>query len=161
MDTFSHALWGWGLFGRRHAGLALFFGALPDLVSFAPLLAGRLLMGTWVPGRPSLATIPGWCFFMYDLAHSAVIAGLAVFLLWRWRRDIGFVACGWLFHILLDFPFHSAAYFPTKLFWPLSGWVFDGISWGQPIVWYPNLAGLLLLLGWRWWQRCQRCQRVR
>jgi hypothetical protein len=57
---------------------------------------------------------------------------------------------GWPFHILLDFPFHTKAYFPTKLFWPLSNITFDGISWTHPAVWFPNLAGIIILFFWRW-----------
>ena len=38
MDTFSHALWGRGLFGfRGHPWLALMWGAMPDLVSFGAI----------------------------------------------------------------------------------------------------------------------------
>ena len=52
---------------------------------------------------------------------------------------------GWPFHILLDFPFHSKEYFPTKLFWPLTDFTLDGIPWNQPVVWLPNLAGIAVL----------------
>jgi len=39
MDTFSHALWGYGLFGyKRYPWTAIFFGAMPDLISFGLLL---------------------------------------------------------------------------------------------------------------------------
>ena len=35
MDTFSHALWGKGLFGyRKYRWFSLLFGAIPDLLSF-------------------------------------------------------------------------------------------------------------------------------
>ena len=33
----------------------------------------------------------------------------------------------WPFHIILDFPFHSKEYFPTKIIWPVSDFSFDGI----------------------------------
>jgi len=46
MDTFSHALWARGLFGyRSRPWIALFFGAMPDLVSFGILLLIRILGG--------------------------------------------------------------------------------------------------------------------
>jgi len=64
---------------------------------------------------------------------------------------LAFAMLGWPFHILLDFPFHTRAYFPSKIFWPLSDFTVDGISWGQPKVWLPNLAGLILLYVYRKW----------
>ncbi|MDD3801947.1 MAG: hypothetical protein PHV45_07070 [Desulfuromonas thiophila] len=157
MDTFSHALWGLGLFGQRgRAGLALLFGALPDLISFAPFLLWRLVTGRWTPGKPPLEILPDWLLFNYALGHSTLVAGCAVLLLWCWRPELGFVACGWLFHIVLDFPFHSADYFPTQLLWPLSDFAFDGIPWSRPWIWYPNLVGVLALLVWRLGQRRRR-----
>jgi hypothetical protein len=57
---------------------------------------------------------------------------------------------GWPFHICLDFPFHTAQYFPTQLFWPISDFVIDGIAWNTPWVWFPNVAGILVLYLWRW-----------
>ena len=43
MDTLSHALWGSGLFGYRgHRWLAVFFGAMPDLLSFGVLFFIKL-----------------------------------------------------------------------------------------------------------------------
>ena len=55
----------------------------------------------------------------------------------------------WPFHIVLDFPFHSQEYFPTKIIWPMSDFSFDGIPWSNPEVWFPNLAGLILLYIYR------------
>ena len=34
MDVFSHAAWGYGLFGQRKPLLAVAIGAMPDLLSF-------------------------------------------------------------------------------------------------------------------------------
>ena len=57
MDTFSHSLWSKGLFGYRGYGkLAIFFGAMPDLVSSILLFAIQILDGTYVPGAPKLNT---------------------------------------------------------------------------------------------------------
>jgi hypothetical protein len=153
VDTFSHALWGRGLFGYRgHPWLALLFGTLPDLVSFTPLFFYRLFSGTYVPGPPALETIPDWLFISYDLMHSFVTALLVVGLVAYLNRSVAFAMLAWPFHICLDFPFHTARYFPTKIFWPLSDFHFDGISWGSPEVWFPNIAGLIVLFGWRFLQ---------
>jgi hypothetical protein len=162
MDTLSHALWGLGLFGQRgRPWLALVFGALPDLMSFGILLVIRVATGAFEAGPPHQASIPGWTFIAYNTGHSLLLASVltaAVFARWR---SVGFAMIAWPFHILLDFPFHSREFFPTKIFWPLSDITFDGISWGQPWVWFPNVAGLLILLSYRWVQRRRRKARAR
>lgn len=156
MDTLSHTLWGGGLFGfRGHIRLALFFGAFPDLVSFGLWLPQRVLENglEFGNGPPPLEQMPGWLFTSYDFSHSLLVA-LAVIVLVAWRRrDIAFAMLAWPFHILLDVPFHSADFFPTKILWPLSDWIFDGIHWGNPWVWFSNLTGLALLWAWRWRKR--------
>lgn len=146
MDTLSHALWGRGLFGNKgFPWLALFFGAMPDLFSFGILFIKRIYLGEFIPGPPPIDTIPQWVFINYKISHSFISAFIAIGIVWYFRKDIALAMLGWPFHILLDFPFHEMAYFPTKIFWPISNFVVDGISWGQPWVWYPNLTGLLIL----------------
>jgi len=152
MDIFSHALWGSGLFGyrcRRYFWLALFFGAFPDLSSFGIFLILRLIDGTYVYGKPPLEIIPNWLFFNYNLTHSFVMAFSTIGLVALWKKEVAFAMLGWPFHICLDFPFHSAQYFPSTIFWPLSDFVVDGIPWKHPFVWYPNIAGVILLYLWR------------
>ena len=154
MDTFSHALWGRGLFGfRGHPWIALMWGAMPDLVSFGAFMGYRLFNGVYVPGPPALDTIPSWVFFAYNTMHSFVVAFLVLGVIAWWRRDIAFAMLGWPFHICLDFPFHTSAYFPTHLFWPLSDFFIDGISWSTPWIWFSNLAGLAALFVWRYFRR--------
>jgi hypothetical protein len=154
MDTLSHTLWGGGLFGfRGHMRLALLFGALPDLVSFGLWLPTRLLDNGFQPGPPPLDTIPAWVFSSYDFSHSLLVATVAITATALWRKEIAFTMLAWPCHILLDVPFHSADFFPTKILWPLSTWVYDGISWTNPWVWFSNLAGLAVLWAWRWHRR--------
>jgi hypothetical protein len=162
MDTLSHALWGYGLFGyRRHVWLAILFGALPDLVSFGAYLVLRLLDGGYQPGPPPLAVLPEWLFVSYNVFHSFVICLPVVALVAWFRRDIAFAMLAWPFHIVLDFPFHSLRYFPTPIFWPFSDFVVDGIPWSSPQVWLPNVAGLVILLGYRYRQKKRGAVRVR
>jgi len=59
----------------------------------------------------------------------------------------------WPAHILLDFPFHTADFFPTPILWPLIEVKFDGISWGTPYVWFSNIAGLIVLYIFRFRNR--------
>ncbi len=151
MDTFSHALWGKGLFGYRgHRWMALFFGAMPDLFSFGILITIRILSGEFQLGSPPPSeTIPWWVYINYDISHSFVSALLCIGIVYRYRKDLAFAMLGWPFHILLDFPFHSNAFFPTKLLWPITDFSFDGVPWSRPEIWFPNLAGILILFIYR------------
>jgi hypothetical protein len=150
MDTLSHALWGYGLFGyKRYAALALFFGAMPDLISFGAYIFMHIIQGSWQPGPPPVETLPSWLLINYSLGHSFVICLPIIALVALWRKPIAFAMLGWPFHIVLDFPFHSFQYFPTPLFWPLSDFKIDGIPWSHWYIWLPNVAGLVLLFYYR------------
>ena len=152
MDTFSHAFWGRGLFGYRgYPWLALFFGAAPDLFSFGLFMLVQIitLQFSLEPGPPSLGSLPWWVFVNYDLMHSFISAFTAIGIISLYRKDLAFAMLGWPFHIVLDFPFHTREFFPTKIFWPFSDFTIDGISWAQPEVWFPNLAGLIILYFYR------------
>jgi membrane-bound metal-dependent hydrolase YbcI (DUF457 family) len=103
-------------------------------------------------GPPPIDTIPWWLFINYNISHSFISAFLCIGIVNRYRKDIAFAMLGWPFHILLDFPFHPKEFFPTKLFWPLSDFSFDGISWSRPEIWFPNLAGIIILFIYRKYQ---------
>jgi len=157
MDTLSHALWGYGLFGyKRYAWLAIFFGAMPDLISFGAFMAINIVSGTWHMGPPSLATLPAWLFTNYSIGHSFVICLPIIGLVSLWRRDVAFAMLAWPFHIVLDFPFHSFKFFPTPIFWPISDFKLDGIPWSHWYIWLPNVAGLGILLTYRCRQKRKR-----
>ena len=152
MDTFSHALWGKGLFGYRgKPWMTLFFGAMPDLFSFGILIIIRIFSGNFQlgGGPPTMESIPWWVFINYDISHSFVSAFLCIWIVNRYRKDIAFAMWAWPFHILLDFPFHSKAFFPTKLLYPFTDFSFDGIPWSRPEIWFPNLAGIIVLFIYR------------
>ena len=100
-------------------------------------------------GPPLLESIPWWVFVNYDLSHSFVSALICIAIVKRFNKNISFAMWAWPFHILLDFPFHSKAYFPTKLFWPLTEFSFDGIPWSNPEIWFPNIAGIIILFIFR------------
>ena len=157
MDTLSHALWGYGLFGyKRYAAQALFFGAMPDLISFGVFLFLQILHGNLHPGPPPMSEIPNWLIINYSLGHSFVICLPVIGLVALWRKPIAFAMLAWPFHIMLDFPFHSFKYFPTPMFWPISDFKIDGIPWSHWYIWFPNVAGLILLFYFRRRQRLKQ-----
>ncbi|MEE8336162.1 MAG: hypothetical protein V3S48_06985 [Candidatus Neomarinimicrobiota bacterium] len=146
MDTLSHSLWGRLLFGRRvYPWLAFFFGAMPDLFSFGLLFLIRIGSLQFHSGPPPLETIPWWVFVNYNISHSFLSAFAAIIIVSRFNSQLAFAMLAWPFHILLDFPFHTLAFFPTKIFWPLSDFVVDGIPWSHPAVWFPNVAGIIIV----------------
>ena len=100
-------------------------------------------------GPPSLESIPNWVFFNYDLSHSFITAFLCIGIVYFFNRALIFPMLAWPFHILLDFPFHSKEYFPTKFLWPLTDFSIDGIPWSNPEVWFPNMAGIIILFIYR------------
>ena len=150
MDTLSHTLWGYGLFGyKRYAALAMLFGAMPDLISFGAYMLIQIAQGTWHPGPPPAASLPQWLFISYALGHSFIISLSVISIVALWCRPIAFAMLAWPFHIVLDFPFHSFKYFPTPIFWPLSDFKLDGIPWSHWYIWLPNVAGLIVLFYYR------------
>ena len=154
MDTFSHALWGRGLFGfREYPKWALFWGAAPDLFSFGIFLLIRIVTLDFSFDRPPIDSIPEWVYVNYDISHSFVSACIVIGMVWRINKPFAFAMLGWPFHICLDFPFHSKDFFPTKLIWPISDFSFDGIPWDRPEIWLPNIAGIAILYLWRHFQK--------
>ena len=154
MDTLSHALWGRGLFGYRgNPYWSLFFGALPDLFSFGIYFTINLFLSpsNLKSGKPELEEIPSYVFNLYDITHSLVIALIFIYLIFFFvNKNIAFAMLAWPFHIILDFPFHTADFFPTPILWPILDVKFDGISWSTPYVWFSNIGGLIILFIYRY-----------
>ena len=157
MDTLSHALWGRGFFGYRGKPYwSLFFGALPDLFSFGIFFIitfiDRIFNATDIDYKKM--DLPDWLYSSYDVTHSMVIAFIAIGIVYFFvNKNFAFAMLAWPLHILVDFPFHTADFFPTPILWPLIEVKFDGISWGNPYVWFPNIAGIIILYVYRYRNR--------
>ena len=73
-------------------------------------------------------------------------------LIWLVRKKPFVPMLAWLLHIAIDIPTHSVQFFPTPFLEPISSYVVNGIMWGQPIIFFPNL--ILLGFGYLfWWYR--------
>lgn len=152
MDIVSHGLWGGIAFGRKtkKSFLAAFlFGIAPDFLAFAPFFAGMILGFTprvFTPGEPPpLDAIPQYIHSVYQVTHSVIIfllafAAVAIII----RRPL-WEMLAWGLHILMDIPTHSNSFFPTPFLWPLSTFHIDGIPWGHPVIFFPNVILLTLL----------------
>ena len=152
MDTLSHALWGKGLFGyRKYRWYSILFGAFPDLSSFGLFFVFNIFTNpaNYKFGKPSLDEIPYWVFNLYDFSHSLVIAFIFLSITYFLNKDLFFPMLAWPFHILLDVFTHSAAFFPTPIFWPILDYKFDGIPWSNPYIWLSNILCIILLFLYR------------
>ena len=154
MDTLSHALWGRGFFGYKGKPYwSLFFGALPDLFSFGIYFFLNLFfnISDFKFGKPSLNELPTYVFNLYDVTHSMVIALICILIVYFFvNKNFAFAMLGWPLHIMLDFPFHTADFFPTPILWPIFDVQFNGVSWSTPYIWFSNIAGILILYTWRY-----------
>lgn len=156
MDVISHGLWGGVALGRKSKvryARAFFFGAAPDVFSFGVLFVQQVLgffprLG-FSGGPPDPALVPAAIHALYGVTHSLVVFAAVFLLVWLIRGRPLLELGAWGFHVVLDIFSHEVAFFPTPFLWPLSDYRVDGVSWGDPWVWYPNLALLgLVYLAW-------------
>jgi len=168
MDVVAHGLWAGCVFKLINFKLAakkkiklldaVFWGIFPDLFSFTIPMAYMLLglifgwfsLGNWPhpnavePISPALNSIFSVVGNLYNFSHSLVIFFAVIGLIYWATKKIHWSMGAWLLHILIDVPSHSYAFYPTPLFWPISGWEFDGISWANG--WFIILNYLALLI---------------
>lgn len=160
MDIVSHAGWGYAVLrwrGRRAAWWGALAGAAPDLLSFVPPRVERVIErgwsglwgwgsrnpGVWRAGGPPLPpelveVYNTYYVYTHSLVALGMVAGL-LYLLGR-RREVWF-AVPYALHILMDIPTHER--FQTPFLYPISSWTFEGISWGHPLIFWPNWAALI------------------
>lgn len=160
MDIISHGLYGGVAFGRKTKvsyAKAFFFGVMPDLFSFGILFIFSILSLASGPdfrsGPPDPASIPAYVHALYNVTHSLVIAGFVIGLVRLIRGKFLPELFAWPLHILVDIPTHSSEFFPTPFLWPISNFHVDGISWGTPYIFFPNLALLVGLYLWFYFSR--------
>lgn len=163
MDIVAHTLWaGAGValwqrraaVPRRTAAWTIGLAALPDVLQMIPVLAWWGFTGgafdavkafaIAVPGRaPDLpASVTQLAYTLHCLSHSAIVATLATWLVWRLRGALWLPLLGWWSHILIDVFTHSSDYFPSPVLFPLTMRGFDGIAWNTP--WFMGLNYLAL-----------------
>jgi hypothetical protein len=85
--------------------------------------------------------------------HSALVAAAVTALLWVWLRRLWLPLLGWWSHIVIDVFTHSADFYPSPVFYPITYWGFDGIAWNQPWFMALNYAALLGVGVWLWRRR--------
>ena len=170
MDVVSHWLWGAALTrGKVKARYSGMMGVLPDLCAFVPSSIYIFATGgerVKVTDETVTSDFPEIAWQMYQISHSAIWMGLSFLFCWAWFHyrglpkwmDSVFIEKGdarscawllwlpWLAHIAVDIPSHAIQFFPTPFLMPISDWMFDGIRWSTPAVFFTNIA--LLIITW-------------
>lgn len=156
MDIFSHALWGfWIIRWRREAKWGAFFGVLPDVLTFFPLMVCiRFAHPEFHYGKLPLYLTPEFFLTIYNTLHSLVTWVVVFFAVWWLRgKRIFYPLFAWLLHICMDIPTHSGKYYPTKFLYPLTDFYINGISWGRWEILLPDVVALLAVYGWYFYQK--------
>ncbi len=150
MDIFAHVLWSYAIFhNRKYVWWATLFGVLPDILSFGILFVMNLVNGNFHRGLPALNTLPKWLFTAYNLTHSFVLFVAVFFAVFLLAKNWYLPLLAWGIHILIDIPTHSFRFFPTPFLWPISGYMFNGISWATPwfmLLNYGSLVAVYVLI---------------
>lgn len=171
MDSIAHGLWSWiaAKFANIHlkkklnVWMAVAFGVMPDVASFAPLfvflIIGLITGSAGLAGFPHVASVEpaagntllihNVTSFLYNFTHSFFVFLAVFFLVWLIFKKPVYEMLFWLVHILIDIPTHSYKFYPTPFLWPLSSWKFDGLSWATPwfmIVNYLAIISAYLML---------------
>jgi hypothetical protein len=162
MDIFSHAAWGYAVLHQkpRLRWWAALAGAAPDLLWFIPSAFERVVERGWsavgvgrdrsiwrADGPPLPPELVEAYFRYYIYTHSLVLLAIvtAALAMTRWRR-LAWLAVPYALHIVMDIPTHER--YQTRPFHPLSPWQFEGLTWTDPRIFWPNLFALVLVYGW-------------
>jgi len=163
MDILSHGLYGGITLGRkskRSFWTAFFYGIFPDAFAFG-LPISHLLFSMITGGEADFIrgpedgyrNIPTYVFSLYDISHSLVIFTAMFLLVSAIRRRPPWEMLAWGLHIVMDIFTHSDRFFPTPFLWPLSDFYVNGISWGSPAIFIPNVTLLAIAYGYWWYTR--------
>ncbi|HRY82375.1 MAG TPA: hypothetical protein P5232_01540 [Candidatus Moranbacteria bacterium] len=156
MDIISHGLWGSAAFGRKNKKtflIAFLIGLAPDMFSFGILFVYRIILRLGFLPEPSISLAPAhfpvpiFVYSLYNITHSLIIFALFFGAIWLIFKKPFWPILAWGLHILVDIPSHSFDFFPTPFLWPISNFKFDGIGWGNPIIFFPNVILLLAVYG--------------
>ena len=162
MDIISHGLWGGIAFGRKSPKnylIAFLIGVSPDIFSFGIFWIARWLGLSeginFSGGYPDQSLIPQYVHTLYGITHSLIIFLTVFFLIWFLAKKPYWLLGAWFIHILIDIPTHSFDFFPTPFLWPVSSFMVNGIGWGNPIIFFPDVIILILLytiFSWKKWR---------
>ena len=154
MDIFAHFLWTFAMYWKHpKRWIAGIIGFMPDILSFGVLTVVMILTRTpMVHGARGMQSIPSYVYTLYSITHSLVTFSVVAIILWFAARDWFWLIGGWLLHILIDIPSHTAGFFPTPILWPFSDFVLSGVSWGTTWFMIANYSAIILVYTWLIWK---------
>jgi hypothetical protein len=85
--------------------------------------------------------------------HSALVAGVVTAISWVWLGRFWMPLLGWWSHILIDVFTHSADFYPSPVFYPVTYWGFDGLAWNTPWFMVVNYLAMLIFAAIVWRRR--------
>ena len=151
----------------RTVALTVVMAALPDLIHLLPMIAWWIFGNGTAAGLYAYATaspgqeppMPHWvqhfAHHLHCIMHSAITTAAAALLLWLALRTLWLPLLGWWSHVVIDVFTHSAAFYPSPVFYPLTQQGFDGIAWNTPwfmLLNYGLLVAVWSYLSWRRWR---------
>jgi predicted metalloprotease with PDZ domain len=133
---------------------------MPDLLFFIPSRVEQVLEKGWsgfsignqpgiwrADGPPMPPELIEAYFRYYVKTHSLVLLSLGCVLLWiAGRKKWLWLAVPYALHIVMDMPTHER--YLTQPLWPVSTWHMQGLSWGDPRIFFPHLAVLIGTFAW-------------
>jgi hypothetical protein len=169
MDILAHSLWaaiGVGIarrsivVSRRDAALTVALAAAPDVLQLVPLI-GWIASGggDWsVLSAYSLASpdtepllpppIALVTHHLHCMTHSAIVALAFTLVVRLLTGRFWLPLAGWWSHIVIDVFTHSADFYPSPVFYPLTMRGFDGVAWNEPWFMALNYAALSACAIW-------------
>lgn len=170
MDILAHGLWaGLGFVwasrdrkpNRRTLALTVTLATAPDLVQLLPLVSSAVWSNDgWTVLKRYATALPGYeppmspllntmTHHLHCVMHSALVAAVVTALIWLWLRRLWIPLLGWWSHIVIDVFTHSADFYPSPVFYPLTYWGFDGLAWNTPwfmVVNYVSIAAVAVII---------------
>lgn len=153
MDILAHGLWmGLGAVylhrhhsvNRRTGTLVVGMAVVPDMAQLLPLVYLALLSSDgWQALLAYANALPGFepamsplvtelTHHLHCIMHSGLVAGVVTAVCWLWLKRPWLPLLGWWSHILIDVFTHSADFYPSPVFYPVTYWGFDGVAWNTP-----------------------------
>lgn len=166
MDILAHGLWvGIGAvwmhrhrrLDRRTTVLAVAWAVVPDLAQLLPLVYQALFSPDgWTVLLAYANALPGHepemspavmelTHHLHCVTHSALVAGVVTAISWTWLKRLRVPLLGWWLHIVIDVFTHSAEFYPSPVFYPVTYWGFDGIAWNTPWFMVANYLTMLIV----------------
>ena len=132
MDYLAHGFWSYIFFHRiKKPFYAVFFGLMPDNLSWVIYLFYRMIKMEYIPGPPQVDAIPQFFFTLYGISHSLIVFGFVAVIIYLIFKRIPVYIYAWPIAIIIDLLTHTREFLPTPFLWPISKWTFPGISWGD------------------------------